>query len=148
MLRADWPLLKELATTQHRPRALATIAALTGGEKMLDPAELIATADAFGVAETQVKRDHLISHVLVALDQLDQPIVFFGGTALARTWLPNPSTGGRLSEDIDLYTAERKKVADVLQELPRLLRREFPGARWDPSPADVPATASRYGFSS
>lgn len=106
---------------------------------MLDPAELIATADAFGVAESQVKRDHLISHVLVALSQLDQPIVFFGGTALARTWLPDPSTGGRLSEDIDLYTSERKKVADTLQELPRLLRREFPGARWDPSPADVRA---------
>ncbi|MFE6609496.1 type IV toxin-antitoxin system AbiEi family antitoxin [Amycolatopsis sp. NPDC057786] len=30
MLRADWPLLEELATTQHRPRALATITALTG----------------------------------------------------------------------------------------------------------------------
>ncbi|UMP07653.1 type IV toxin-antitoxin system AbiEi family antitoxin [Amycolatopsis sp. EV170708-02-1] len=30
MLRADWPLLEDLATTQHRPRALATIVALTG----------------------------------------------------------------------------------------------------------------------
>jgi hypothetical protein len=29
-LRVDWPLLTNLATTQHRPAALATITTLTG----------------------------------------------------------------------------------------------------------------------
>jgi predicted nucleotidyltransferase component of viral defense system len=57
---------------------------------------------AFGVARLQVERDHLISHCLIAIANvtrdLDHPPVFFGGTALARTWLPD----GRLSEDIDL----------------------------------------------
>lgn len=37
---------------------------------MLDPQELSRTASAFGVAEEQVRRDHLISHVLAALAQL------------------------------------------------------------------------------
>jgi predicted nucleotidyltransferase component of viral defense system len=106
---------------------------------MLDPAELTDTATAFGVAEDQVKRDHLISHLLAALAGLAQPIVFFGGTALARTWLPDPTAGGRLSEDVDLYTADRKDVAKALEELPHLLRREFPGTRWEPAPADVRA---------
>lgn len=118
---------------------------------MLDPAELVATAGAFGVAEDQVRRDHLISHVLVALGRLDLPVVFFGGTALARTWLPDPAAGGRLSEDIDLYAGERREVADALGALPRLLRREFPGAAWDPAPAEVRAIdpsrlATRDGF--
>lgn len=34
---------------------------------MLDPQELSRTASAFGVAEEQVRRDHLISHILAAL---------------------------------------------------------------------------------
>ncbi|MDT7724322.1 MAG: hypothetical protein QOI21_898 [Actinomycetota bacterium] len=105
---------------------------------MLDPAELATTTAAFRVAEEQVKRDHLISHVLAALARLDQPVVFFGGTALARTWLTDPAAGGRLSEDIDLYTAERRAVGGALErELPRLLRREFPGTSWDPAPTVV-----------
>ncbi len=52
---------------------------------MLEPDELADTAAAFGVAEDQVRRDHLISHLLFALAQLKLPVVFFGGTALART---------------------------------------------------------------
>ncbi|HKN52629.1 MAG TPA: nucleotidyl transferase AbiEii/AbiGii toxin family protein [Amycolatopsis sp.] len=86
-----------------------------------------------------MKRDHLISHILGALATMDLPIVFFGGTALARTWFPDPANGGRLSEDIDLYTPARRTTAEALQGLPRLLRREFPGSRWDPAPAEVRA---------
>jgi predicted nucleotidyltransferase component of viral defense system len=107
---------------------------------VLDPAELVRTAAEFGVTEDQVRRDHLISHILHALATIDLPIVFFGGTALARTWLSDPAHGGRLSEDIDLYTAKRTEVAQTLSaDLPRLLRREFPGATWDPSPVEVRA---------
>jgi predicted nucleotidyltransferase component of viral defense system len=52
---------------------------------MLDPRELAEIAAAFGVADEQVRRDHLISHVLAALSDLGAPVVFFGGTGLART---------------------------------------------------------------
>ncbi len=86
------------------------------------------------MAEEQVHRDHLISHILAALAALDAPVVFFGGTALARTWLTDPANGGRLSEDIDLYTDQRQQVAQLLtQQLPIMLRREFPGSSWQPS---------------
>lgn len=100
---------------------------------MLDPDELAAVASTYGVAESQVRRDHLISHVLLALSAMDVPVIFFGGTALARTFLTDPAAGARLSEDIDLCTAERAAVAAEFDErLPRLLRREFPGTTWDP----------------
>jgi len=34
----------------------------------------------YGVAESQVRRDHLISHVLLALSAIEAPVIFFGGT--------------------------------------------------------------------
>jgi predicted nucleotidyltransferase component of viral defense system len=62
---------------------------------MLDPQERAAFAERFGVADEQVDRDHLISHVLALLAaHLPGEVVFFGGTALARSHLPD----GRLSE--------------------------------------------------
>ncbi|MQA02871.1 MAG: hypothetical protein GEV07_09165 [Streptosporangiales bacterium] len=86
---------------------------------MLDPGEAAAVAARFGVAEPQVERDHLISHLLAALGRrLADWVVFFGGTALARAYLPE----GRLSEDIDLLArgASRTQVAAELEtELPR-----------------------------
>jgi hypothetical protein len=98
---------------------------------MLDPDEEAAVADRFGVALPQVRRDHLISHLLAALSTYaaDQ-VIFFGGTALSRTFAPD----GRLSEDIDLIAiGQRRVVARVLeQELLRATRREFPGLRWEP----------------
>jgi predicted nucleotidyltransferase component of viral defense system len=99
---------------------------------MLELDDLAETSSAFGVAEDQVRRDHLISHILVALVELKAPVVFFGGTALARTHLADPFDGARLSEDIDLHTGQRQAVAQLLEaKLPRALRREFPGAEWD-----------------
>lgn len=101
---------------------------------MLSNDELADVAAHFGVVDEQVRRDHLISHLLHALASLDLPLTFFGGTALARTHLTEPSTGGRMSEDIDLHTPDRTQLAGVLDEaLPRALRREFPGLQWDPS---------------
>lgn len=101
---------------------------------MLDPRELREVAERFGVAEDQVRRDHLVSHVLAAIARLAPDAVFFGGTALARTHLPN----GRLSEDIDLYAMRRRDVVRALTTgVPEVLRRDFPRLAWDPSPDDV-----------
>jgi predicted nucleotidyltransferase component of viral defense system len=107
---------------------------------MLEPRELADVADQFGVAEHQVRRDHLISHVLAAIGTRGLPVTFFGGTALCRTFIVDPADGARLSEDIDLYTEERAEVARSLDgELPRLLRREFPGIAMSPQLASVRA---------
>lgn len=107
---------------------------------MLEPQELADVADQFGVAEHQVRRDHLISHVLAAIGARDLPVTFFGGTALCRTFIVDPADGARLSEDIDLYTEKRAEVARSLDgELPRLLRREFPGIAMSPELSSVRA---------
>lgn len=98
---------------------------------MLDPTELQHVAETFGVDESQVLRDHLISHLLAAItaDAADD-VMFFGGTALARSLIPD----GRLSEDIDLIaTGSRRQLAERLSTvLPLALRREFPGLTWQP----------------
>jgi predicted nucleotidyltransferase component of viral defense system len=98
---------------------------------MLDVAEEIAIAEQFGVARDQVRRDHLISHLLAALsDHCADQVIFFGGTALCRSFVPD----GRLSEDIDLIAVGGR--ADVAVAVERLLvsanRREYPGLRWLP----------------
>lgn len=96
----------------------------------------------FGVDEEQVRRDHVISHALAALSEVDdEHLVFFGGTALSRTLLPDL----RLSEDIDLIAlAPRNDVATAVQRAlenrlsPILGRPEFapdlPAAR-HPNPS-------------
>lgn len=59
-----------------------------------------AVAARFGVPPEQVERDHLISHLLAALsDRFADRLHFIGGTALARTHLPN----GRLAEAAYLF---------------------------------------------
>jgi predicted nucleotidyltransferase component of viral defense system len=98
---------------------------------VLLPDEESAVAQRFGVARNQVRRDHLISHLLGALSKhAADRVVFFGGTALSRTFVPD----GRLSEDIDLIAIGRRgEVAEVVQDcLIRATRREFPGLRWQP----------------
>lgn len=102
---------------------------------MLDPDELNRVAAYFGVADEQVLRDHLISHVLAALStELASRIIFFGGTALARSVLPD----GRLSEDIDLIAVDNRGAVAALMTaaIPRTLRREFPDLAWSPSPIE------------
>jgi predicted nucleotidyltransferase component of viral defense system len=98
---------------------------------VLDPVEEAAVAEQFGVATGQVRRDHLISHLLAALSlSLVDQLVFFGGTALARSLVPD----GRLSEDIDLLAIGRRRdvVGAVERQLVRGVRREYPGLRWEP----------------
>ena len=103
---------------------------------MLDAAEAAAVAEEFGVTDEQVRRDHLLSHLLAVLSaNLPDAVVFFGGTALARTHLPD----GRLSEDLDLYAVPRR--ADVVAEIEKVLadgvRREYGRLTWDPPLASV-----------
>ena len=62
--------------------------------------EWAAVAEHFGADFEQVRRDHLISHVLAAIaaDISTDDLVFFGGTALSRTYLAD----ARLSDDIEV----------------------------------------------
>ena len=99
---------------------------------MLDPGEAREVAGRFGVALDQVRRDHLVSHMLAALSRsLADRILFFGGTALARTLLPN----GRLSEDVDLLAlGERRDVVEeVVHALTVGVRRTHGELTWSPS---------------
>ena len=107
----------------------------------LDPATEKQVADTFGVPVEQVRRDHLISHLLAAISarQADD-VIFYGGTALARAHLAD----GRLSEDIDLIaTGPRTDIANALDRtLLRSTRSSHGPARWDPPLAAVSATQS------
>lgn len=67
---------------------------------MVDTREIDRMAGLLGVSIDQIRRDHLISHVLAAIEANAPEARFFGGTALNRTLLVNR----RLSEDIDLMT--------------------------------------------
>ena len=101
--------------------------------------ERTAVAEQFGVATEQVERDHLISHLLAVLSrEFGDRTHFIGGTALARTHLPN----GRLSEDIDLIAVgDRKSVAaDMDAALPRALARTHGRLSLDPALSSVPDT--------
>lgn len=83
----------------------------------------------FGVPQSQIIRDHLISHALLAIGtdpQIAESVTFFGGTALCRTWLP----GLRLSEDIDLLVHSKDARAMITKRLSRLLRRQFSDHQW------------------
>lgn len=90
----------------------------------MDPDERDSVATLFGVSAEQVERDHFISHVLAFLSRdFGDRVHFIGGTALARTHLPD----GRLSEDIDLIAVgSRKDVANALDAT--LPRRRATGA--------------------
>jgi predicted nucleotidyltransferase component of viral defense system len=65
--------------------------------------------------------------------------VFYGGTALSRTHLPD----FRLSEDVDLLVSPRVEWAERIErELPRALRRHVGPSVWDPAPTIVPERAA------
>lgn len=101
--------------------------------------EKAAVAEQFDVAAEQVERDHLISHLLAFLSrEIGDRIHFIGGTALARTHLPN----GRLSEDIDLIAVDDRRsiAADLDAALPRALARTHGRLTLDPALGSVPDT--------
>jgi predicted nucleotidyltransferase component of viral defense system len=94
---------------------------------------------AFGVAETQVQRDHAVSHILAALSRHHRDeLIFFGGTALSRTYLLDE----RLSEDIDLIATVRRDhltdrlIRDINTGLARTHGRITWSPTWSPS-ADI-----------
>jgi predicted nucleotidyltransferase component of viral defense system len=100
---------------------------------MLESNELDQVQRLFGSSELQVRRDHAINHVLAAIQDIRAEFVFFGGTALSRTYLTN----GRLSEDIDLYSNNRDFLSHELDHLPDMIEQEFPGANWEALPSQV-----------
>ena len=100
---------------------------------MIPESEIRGHVKRYGVPELQVRRDWVISHVLHALTSVQEEtsIVFYGGTALCRTWCPEL----RLSEDVDLLTTDFTDAAEIIpSRLRRLLRREFPDLTWTAGP--------------
>lgn len=96
-------------------------------------------ASYFHVARPQAERDHLISHVLASIARsVGDHVIFFGGTALSRTWLADV----RLSEDIDLIvTSNRTKVFETMNRaLQKDLKRTHGRVTWDPEPLPIKGT--------
>jgi hypothetical protein len=97
----------------------------------LSASELSREARRFGVADEQVRRDHLISHLLAALSKrCADDVIFFGGTALSRTHLVH----ARMSEDIDLIArGPRQLIVDrVVTAIDGELLRTHGRLTWDP----------------
>lgn len=102
----------------------------------MDSAECDRIAAQFGVGPEQVERDHLISHLLAFISRnFSDRVHFIGGTALARTHLPE----GRLSEDIDLIAiGSRKTLASEFDSaIPRALGRIHGRLTLEPPLADI-----------
>lgn len=97
--------------------------------------EAASVAHQFGVALEQVHRDHLISSILAALQAHADELIFFGGTALARTYLPS----GRLSEDIDLIAVtDRRSVGRAIgRTIERALRVTHGRVDWTVALTDI-----------
>jgi predicted nucleotidyltransferase component of viral defense system len=87
---------------------------------MIDDAEIRKQTADLGVPEAQVRRDHLLSHLIAAIPQNDR-VIFFGGTALNRTHLPDL----RLSEDLDVHLIEGDAEL-LVQGLVEGVRLEYP----------------------
>lgn len=79
-----------------------------------------------------MRRDHLISHLLGALSSMpnNKELVFFGGTALARTLLPDL----RLSEDIDLIALSNRTLmaSSIMNAFEGRLARSHGEIEWMP----------------
>lgn len=92
-------------------------------------------AERFHVSLSQIDHDRAISHLLSAFSGVAGQFVFFGGTALARTVLPDL----RLSEDIDLLSiGARRPVAESLDLAIQQSRDPaLAGARADPWLSDA-----------
>ena len=118
----------------ERARAEQDIAAASVSKPTaaVSDGDLQLIADDFGVALEQVRRDHVISHILAALSApgLADEFTFYGGTALSRTLLPRL----RLSEDIDLIAqrARRSTAEDIENTIEKALARTHGKVAWEP----------------
>jgi hypothetical protein len=92
---------------------------------MITLAEVERVAAQRGLGPAQIRRDHAISHVLVAIAAANLDVGFFGGTALHRTRL----SGIRASEDIDLRVHD--VTVDLEVSLRRYLLQELGDHAWD-----------------
>lgn len=92
---------------------------------MISPAEVSEQASRWGVSPSQIEKDHVISHLLVAIAEVGVPIWFYGGTALNRSHIEM----GRLSEDIDLMVEDPK--IDIEALLQRPLFRHLGATSWE-----------------
>ena len=104
---------------------------------VLDSQERRAVEEQFGVGARQVVRDHVISHGLAAIAAAAQgDVVFFGGTALSRTLLPEL----RLSEDIDLIALDNRREvgARIQAEVQRQFRRTLGAVTFTPQLGEAP----------
>jgi hypothetical protein len=115
---------------------------------MLPVEEIAVAAETFGVSAAQVRRDHLISLLLGLLSRdVADEVLFFGGTALARTHLVE----GRLSEDIDLIVRSGRTRTAVAATIDALfatgLRRVLGRLEWRPALSAVRTAqaATLYG---
>lgn len=98
---------------------------------MISVVEVAEIARRNGVPESQIWHDWVVSHLLQALSEVqhETDIIFYGGTALCRTWCHDL----RYSEDIDLLVADFPDGVELVQQrLTRLVRREFPDLTWGP----------------
>lgn len=103
-------------TDQPSRRRHARVAGTSASSAVLDHGERHRWAQHFGVAGAQIDHDFVISHLLVAVSEHADKVVFYGGTALSRTILPDL----RLSEDIDLLSVgARRDVAGALDQAVR-----------------------------
>lgn len=94
----------------------ARITGVPASSAVLDHDERHRWAQHFGVADAQIDHDFVISHLLVAVSEHADKVVFYGGTALSRTILPDL----RLSEDVDLLSVgARRDVAGALDQAVR-----------------------------
>jgi Nucleotidyl transferase AbiEii toxin, Type IV TA system len=95
--------------------------------------EFDAVAARFGADPQQVRRDHVISHVLAAIAAhvTTDDVAFFAGTALSRTYLGN----ARLSEDVDLIALRScgDVAAAIEAALAQGLARSYGRPAWSPS---------------
>lgn len=97
---------------------------------ILTSSDISAQRAHFGVNRDQVEHDFAISQILGAISSIVDTFIFYGGTALSRTFL----NGLRLSEDIDLLSVgPRRNTAEAIDRaIVDTLSRHFEDVGGDP----------------